>query len=330
MPWAADNVDMRSIVVFWLVLATALLSAVVAADPPRRGRPKRARPPTFDQRTKDTFFEDADQALVGPRPQYGKGGGSPIATSKGNGKVEPATDASGGGYGWSKIISPETIEDEVKSIAKTLGQVITTPQQFAGGANKVANIHFSTLAVMFGIIAEYDGEVRWKKVAPGARTLFAKAGFGSRVSSPEAYNQARNTKQALDELISGGTIQVTAAETKAKWKDEVAYRPPLMQRLKMAHEDRLLPWTANPGEFRKHNEEVLREAEILAALADVISREGYEYADDDTYVDYCKRLKQGGLDLAAAVRQKNADAARKAAGEISKACAACHDGYRSG
>ena len=320
---------MRWTVLIWLVPVAALVSAIVAADPPRRGRPKRARPPTFDQRTKDTFFEDADQALVGPRPEYGKGGGSRAVANSGNGKVEPA-DVPGGGYAWSKIISPETIEDEVKSIAKTLGQVITTPQQFAGGANKVANIHYSTLAVMFGIIAEYDGEVRWKKVAPGARTLFAKAGFGSRVSSPEAYNQARNTKQSLDELISGGTIQAPAAESKAKWKDEVAYRPPLMQRLKMAHEDRLLPWTANPGEFRKHNEEILREAEILAALADVISREGYEYADDDTYLGYCKRLKQAGLDVAAAVRQKNADAARKAAGEISKACAACHDGYRSG
>jgi hypothetical protein len=313
-----------------MLCVSALVSAVFAADPPRSGRPKRARPPTFDQRTKDTFFEDADQALVGPRPKYGAGGKTPAVASSGKGKETSTTDAASGGYGWSKIISPETIEDEVKSIAKTLGQVVTTPQQFAGGANKVANIHFSTLAVLFGIIAEYDGEVRWKKVAPGARSLFAKAGFGSRVSSPEAYNQARNTKQSLDELISGGTIQTPAAETKAKWKDEVAYRPPLMQRLKMAHEDRLLPWTASPGEFRKHGDEVLREAELLAALADVISREGYEYADDDTYLDYCKRLKQGGLDVAAAVRQKNADAARKAAGEISKACAACHDGYRSG
>jgi hypothetical protein len=300
------------------------------AAPPGSARPKRAKPPTFDQRTKDTFFEDADQALVGPRPQYGTGNKS--ATAATSGAKEPATsDAPGGTYAWSKIISPETIEDEVKSIAKTLNQAVATPQQFAGGANKIANVHFSTLAVMFGVIAEYDGEVRWKKIAPGARTLFAKAGFGSRVSSPEAFNQARNTKQALDELISGGTIQAPpAADAKAKWKDEVAYRPPLMQRLKIAHEDRLLLWTANPNEFRKHADEVLREAEVLAALADVISRDGYEYADDDTYVDYCKRLKQGGIDVAAAVRQKNADAARKAAGEISKACAACHDGYRSG
>jgi len=319
---------MRSTSLIALGCVAALLAASILAAPPGGSRPKRARPPTFDQRTKDTFFEDADQALVGPRPQYGGGNKSVAASSAA--KDAATSDAPGGAYGWSKIISAETIEDEVKSIAKTLNPLVTNPQQFAGGANKVANVQFSTLAVMFGVIAEYDGEVRWKKIAPGARTLFAKAGFGSRVSSPEAFNQARNTRQALEELIAGGTIQAPAADAKARWKDEVAYRPPLMQRLKIAHEDRLLPWTANAGEFKKHADEILHEAEILTALADVIAREGYEYAADDTYLAYCKRLKQGGIDVAAAVRQKNADAARKAAGEISKACAACHDGYRSG
>lgn len=308
------------------VLSLLLLATAAWAQPPGKG-PVRARPPRWDERTKGAFFEKVDDALVGPRPAYGAGGGgNSAAPSPAPGVVEPAVD---GTFAWSKLISPETLEDEIKDCHKALGGIVVNPQQYGGGAYLQGNLQFSTLATMFGIIAEYDGEVRWKKLASGARDTFGQAGFGSRVGSIQAFNQAKAAKATLDELVQGSSPKLPAGEAKVVFAKAVAYRPPLMKRLNIAHKDHLSPWTASANEFRGKADAVLREAEIVAALAEVIARDGYEYADNGDYQKHCQDLKAASLAAIQAVKQKNADQARQAVAAMGKSCNACHDGYRS-
>jgi cytochrome c556 len=57
-------------------------------------------------------------------------------------------------------------------------------------------------------------------------------------------------------------------------------------------------------------------------------KEGMDNADDETYLGFSKRLRQGALDIVAGVKLNNYDQARAAAGEISKACSECHEQYR--
>lgn len=287
--------------------------------------PERARPPVWSERSKSAFFDDPREALVGSRPDYGN---RPIA-----GAVTPAgsdgdaSPSAGGVFAWSKIISPDTIEDEVKRIAQGVNEAVVNPQQYAGGGYKAGQDHFSMLAVLMAITAEYDGDARWQRHAIAAREEFAAAGFGSRVGSIQAFNQAKAARQDLADMIAGQTLRGKDGEAKASW-GKVAYRPPLMRRLKLAQVERLNGWTASAGEFKKHTDEILHEAQIVAALAEVITRDGYEYADDDTYLGYCKELKKAALDVVDAVKQNNADNARTAMGAMGKSCTACHDGYR--
>ena len=70
------------------------------------------------------------------------------------------------------------------------------------------------------------------------------------------------------------------------------------------------------------------ESQLVAAIADIIAREGFEFADDDTYTGYARDLKQSATDLAAAADQNNYEQARTAFGKAAKACADCHEGYR--
>jgi hypothetical protein len=312
----------------WSVVAQQPGSKKPAIAKPAGLKPQRAKPPVWDGRSKGAFFEDAKSALVGERPNYGSGPAAGTTDVPMPGDSSSGSDAPPAGvFAWSKIISPEVIEDEVKTIAKGVNESVVNPQQYAGGGYKVGQDHFSMLAVLFAIIGEYDGDVRWKRNAIPAREEFAAAGFGSRVGSIQAFNQAKLAKEDLANMIGGQTIQGKDGEAKAAW-GKVAYRPPLMRRLKIAQEEKLNGWTASAGEFKKHNAEILHEAQLLAALAEVISRDGFEYADDDTYVGHCKDLKKAALDVVDAVKQNNADNARKAMGAVAKTCTACHDGYR--
>lgn len=304
---------------------------VRAQQPPRpkpeRAKPERAKPPVWNDRAKSAFFDDPRQALVGDRPNYGSppaAGAAPDSPSPGGNEPAP----SGSVFAWSKIISPEAIEDEVKTVAKGVDESVVNPQQYAGGGYKAGQDHFSMLAVLFAIVGEYDGDVRWKRHAIAAREEFAAAGFGSRVGSIQAFNQAKLAKEDLANVIAGQTLQGKEGEAKAAW-DKVAYRPPLMRRLKIAQEERLNGWTASAGEFKKRADQILHEAQIVAALAEVITRDGYEFADDDGYVAFCRDLKKSALDVVDAVKQNNPDNARSAMGAMGKSCTACHDDYRS-
>jgi cytochrome c556 len=102
-----------------------------------------------------------------------------------------------------------------------------------------------------------------------------------------------------------------------------------MTRIEKAQQEGLTPALANAGEFKKNSDKILHEAQILAVLGEVITREGYEFADDDTYLGYARELRDHALEIIDAVKQKNYEAARKAGGQIDKACSSCHEGYRS-
>ncbi len=101
-----------------------------------------------------------------------------------------------------------------------------------------------------------------------------------------------------------------------------------MSRFETAQRDRIAPWTADAGVFKKNTLALNHEAELIAALAEVISRPGMENADDEKFRGYAKALQKSALELQRGVNDDNYDAARTAAGTLSKACANCHADFR--
>src|SRR5690606_16074791 len=135
--------------------------------------------------------------------------------------------------------------------------------------------------------------------------------------------------QDLTDLVGGGTpASIKEADPKAVW-DKVTNRPPLMQRMEESFDKRLLPWLASQDAFKENNEKILHEAQLLAAISEVIQREGFEYADDDTYLDFAKQMRDGALGVVEGVKTNNYQKANESSGVISKACSECHEGYRS-
>jgi cytochrome c556 len=295
------------------------------------GGPKRARPPKWSKRDSEVFFTDAREKLIGQRPSAGGHSASP-AVAAGSGTTSGGDNApaasEGGTFAWSNLISSDTIEAEVKLLQKDVSDTVQTPAQFKGGGYKDGRRQFTELAMLLAIIAEYDGDVRWKQSASGMRDLVGRAGMNCKVGTDASFNEAKLRKEDLEKLVRGEAPQVERGEPKTKW-DKVAGRPPLMQRLEKAQQQGVAVWTADQGEFKKNAEKLEREAEILAAIAEVIQREGFEFSDDADYLGYAKQMRDAAKTVAEAARNKNYDQARKASGDISKACSSCHEGYRS-
>lgn len=311
-----------------LLLAVPALSLIAQT----KGKPRiRAQVPKTFPNSEGIFFNDVFQeGIVGTRPDLSKAvantaGGTTTPVPMGGGNDAPAA---AGGFAWSKLISPTSLEDEIKASKKVVDEEVSTPAKFAGNGYKVARKQFSVVAMMFAIIAEYDGEVRWKADAPAARDVFARTASNCKVGTIQVFNEAKQRRTDIEDLLSGSGLKNREGEAKATW-NTVTDRAPLMQRLEVSCQERMQPWLANKGEFSDHSEEMLHEAQLTAVFAEILMKEGMEDADDDDYKAFAQRMLKSSLDIVDAVKSNNYDKASAAMGEINKSCTECHQAYRS-
>jgi hypothetical protein len=313
------------------IVMLAGASSALGQSPSKR----RAAPPKFDAaEVERIFFPDARAHLKGPRPTTVAETNTTNNARSAATNIPTTTDppaTSGGSFVWSKLISTETLANEIKQYPPLLTAELKSPTQFKGGGYRKARNYFSALAATMAIIAQHDGDVRWKNQAAAARELFARAGFNSKSGTDQSFNEAKLRSEDLAALLRGETIAAPSGiEPNPSFNEQVSNRPPLMARLKRAHEERIVVWTSNPEEFKKNLEGVKHEAEIVAALSKIIQHPSYTDADSDSYIQYANAMQTAALELGEAVQQKNAAAARTAAGNISKACNSCHGDFRGG
>jgi cytochrome c556 len=301
--------------------------AMAAALGPTAFAAKRARPPEWSPDVLDAFFADAREKLEGPRPDYelrGTTTGEPASAGGGLSDAKSAPTI----FAWSKLIDADTLESEVKRLSQSLDAAVTTPSEFKGGGYKLARRDFSVLAVLFAVTGQYDGQARWQDDAAGFREVLSRAGYNAKVGTDQTYREASERKQNLTDLVRGSRPQVPNAEVAVADWAQVADRQPLMQRINIAHEERLTKWLADAATFRRNRDDVHHEAQIIAMLAEVIHREGFEFWDDETFAEYAEKLRQAASDVAAAAAADNYNQARDAVNRATNACADCHDGYR--
>jgi hypothetical protein len=297
---------------------TLLPSSTAAAGPPRR-----ARPPKFDKSIQDAFFPDARATLSGSRPNTGKPEPAPAPTTP----EKPAAVA-GSGQGWSKWIAAEALEDEIKAQQQNLAAAVANAGKFKGGEFQEARTELSVLAVAFAIIAEFDGSVRWQRQAAALRDRAARAGLNCKVGTDATFKEVKTLSDDLQLLVRGGSLDLGAATDAQSWTS-IAERAPLMKRIEQAQQQSIAPGTANAKEFERTADRLGHEAQLVAALAEVITREGYEYADDESYLEHARAMQAQAAALRDAASQKSYEQARQAAAALGKACVSCHEGFRS-
>jgi len=269
------------------------------------------------------YFEDLfKEGLVGDRPERmipGKTKSNPI----GGAKNQESNNAE---FAWSKHVSASTIEDEVKSIQNQLALDITTPVKFKSEYAK-SHQSFSILSMVFGIVREYDGDVRWKKDAAAAQASFQKAAANSRVGTIQAYESCKSRNEDLREMVRGGNFAETEKPADTLDWSAVIDRNPIMHRLEVSRQ-KLKELTANQGEFNRGIEYVLHESQMVAAMAQALQRQNMPDYDEDGYTDYTKQMGNVATQAAQACKTQDYESASQAINLIGQACSNCHDEWK--
>ncbi len=306
------------------VVAVALYARGFAAEqaPPMQ----RAKPPVWSQDVLDEFFVDAREQLVGERPAKRS---EAVATNapEGQGNTAAAGVETSGAAPWSQVISGDALAAEVKRIAASLREPLANPAKFKSGGYKTCGGAFNELSVLFAVIAEYDGDVRWKDDAPSLRDALARAARNCKTGTDQTFAEGAELRTQLDDLIRGERLGGKPAPSPETWSDLVN-RPLLMTRMEVALQEGISPALSNARDFSRKAVDVQQEAEVLAMLAAIIDREEFEYWDDENFRQHSGDLRAASRELSRAAAEANYDAARAAAGKASQACSACHEGYR--
>lgn len=317
----------RTVRLLTVLLLAVLIPAGTWAQ--RKGAPaKRVQPPTFKESTvEDYFFKDAFSILQGERPRAGSAPAPLVAAPP----PDPAgATASGGGgkHPWSKIISAEVIEDEIKAVKLAVDQDVTTPGDFKGRGYKLCRRHLTVAAMLFGVIDQFDGRVRWQEGASGLRDVMARTAKNCKVGTTQVYNECKQRKQDLQDAVGGASYQGPPGEAEATWP-QICDRSPLMQRLDIALHGRLEPAVRSAGEFKGNKSQVVHEAQLVAAIGEVLMKESMEDAGDEEYDGFSTILKESGRDIVDGVELDSYEQVRQAVGRINQACTQCHELYKA-
>jgi len=317
----------------WQIAAVLLAGIVPAATalsraPPsdrRSPAPRRtARPPGgWADVTRGAFLDDAFAVLKGERPAFDSTVPPPDPRRS---EARPGEPPPGAALAWSSLVGPDTLTDEIKDMTAVVTAATSTASRFKGGGFDDARDGFSMIALAFGVIAAHDENIRWKQHAGAARDLFARAGFACTAGSDRAFREARARIDDLRRLLDGESPDARPDPDRSSWS-KVAARQPLMKRLQAA-ETAIVAGTAARADFDRDRDRLVREAEIVAMIGEVIRQPDFEYHDDETYSGHAATMRDAAVRLREACRRQDHAAARSAAADLKTSCDACHGEYR--
>lgn len=310
-------------------LAAILFAAMLylAGETATCDEPRAPAPEFSAADTRSVFFDDLSEAIVGERPPLNS-----LQTTK---LRQPSTvsresredtGATEGGSGWPEWVSATSLEDEVKRVRLQFERSVTTPGAFASGGFQDARRELSILAMLFAVIHEFEGEVRWKEEAAAARDLMARTALNSKAGSTQVYNEAKLRQQDLQDLVSGSGLSGREGGGENDWA-MIVDRSPMMQYAEQLL-DRLEQNSRDESTVKENLAVLRRDAEMLAILGIVLQSEGMDDAGDEDYDELSQNMAQSASLVAAAINRGDTAAVRRGVGSVSQTCSECHDSYR--
>ncbi len=310
------------LVAFVLLVPISLSLCIV----PVLAAERRAPAPTFSSDSfRGVFFSDSSQAIRGTRPRLGAE--QVAAAGVKSGVAAGTATTAGAASGFSAIISPATLEDEIKRLRLELDAVVTTPTAFQSGGFQDARVSLTILASLFAIVTEHNGDVRWKKDAAPARDLLARTALNCKSGSGQVYNEVKQRKNDLEDLVSGTGLPERQAEPENDWS-VIADRVPLMTYIESIIEGPLKSGTRDEAAVKAEGDRVRRAAELIASVGEILAKPGLADSDDAEYVNLCRQMTSTAGSITLALDQGDATAVGRAVGAVSQTCAKCHEGYR--
>lgn len=290
-----------------LMLVTLGLANWLGADDRTSPADARAR---FNAIPLDVTFPDAE-ALIAERA------------------AQSGADAAGSRVDWSKLVPVETIKNEVALESTLLKDATKNPGFFKSSGAKSAETHFSMMAAMFHMGTRYGAETPWdKQNLTALRDLTADAYQKAVFADDDAYAAAQQSLKEVDNWLTSGKTAAEPAGNDPAWSDEVLPFYAIMRRMETAQRTKLQPWTASQNDFVAKKDEIIHEANVLAALAQIMMDESYPLAGEGDYQNWAKTFRDNALGIAEATKAGDFEKASDFYRDNNVQCDSCHGVYR--
>lgn len=308
----------------WLIIASV---GIVSLLPHVRADERRAPVPKVDpEKMKEIFFVDINDAFRGEAPTLSSVRASTATSATAAAAPAASKPTLTGNDVWPSLVSPQSLEDEIKRVKLHFDSVVTTPGAFNSGGYLEARLDLTVLASLFAVINEYSGDVRWKDQAAAARDLISRTAFNCKAGSTQVYNEAKLRKGDLQDLVAGSGLSSKDAEEDTDWSS-IADRSPLMEYAELLIEA-LEDGARDEGTIKKEKDLVKRNSELLALLGEILVQEGMDESDDEDYAALSRDMANDAKNATAALGRGDFEAVRLGVSKIRQKCDACHEQYR--
>ncbi|MCA9100876.1 MAG: cytochrome c [Planctomycetales bacterium] len=297
----------------------------------RTAAPRRyAEPPQFDRRIRDVFYPDAREVL-GELPDAPAVAASPAASSTPNPPAartrssNPHNTATSG-TAWSELITSAALEGAVKQVNQRLARTLARPGGFKRpDAFRQVKGDFALLALLLGIVADYDGDVRWQDRAAAVRDSVARADWAE--ATDEAYADANRRHELLAAMLRGDNLGLPAPEATPRWSD-LAARRLLMASTQATLDDSIAKELDARRLTPTAQASLAADAQLVALTARVFADESYEFGDDESFREFAQAAEARAGALRRAVEAGELPQAREALVQLRHSCEECHESYR--
>ena len=278
----------------------------------------------------DVFFDDplavvSDSSKVAPAP----GATQPVKPAETPSSPTPTTTTTAGGAAdWQTFIPMEQLQEETKRIRNHLTGALQSQGTYNGNYQEL-QADGAMIAAVAGIVSQHSEDVSWK---PNSRFV---RDFGLELTeSSKALGKADYTKSqaAADKIIAvlDGNLPADAGDpAPARPFGETANRWGLMKRIEKANE-----WLRSEinteSKFKSEIEKVQKEATWIAVLGTVVTDPSYDYADEEDYKAFAKKLIDGANEAAAAAKDQSYPKFTEGINKVQKVCSECHTSYGNG
>lgn len=248
-------------------------------------------------------------------------------------KPAPSTAAApaagkGGGIAWQTMLPMEELQSEVKSIRNSLTKTMANQGTFNQNFKPISQ-DGAELAALAGIVLEHPEAVGWKDKAQYVRDFSAQVSQSAVGLGKENFDKTKAAFQKLSSVLDGSIPADAGDVPETRPFNEAASRKGLMKRIERA-KDWLKQDVNSEAKFKSKSSEIQHEAGVLAALATVITTNGYEYHENDDYQQFAKSLIDGAKEAAAASKDESYDKFQQAVDKVNKSCTDCHGSYGNG
>ena len=227
---------------------------------------------------------------------------------------------------WTEILPLPILIDETKRIRNRLSENLQTVGTYNKSINAIS-LDGAMMTALGAIATVHPDDDDWKSRAKFVRDLGYEIYMAADGTGRTAYTATEEPYLKLITALDGGTVNDVEAEEVVDFAD-VVYVSDIMKRIDASVND-LKANINTESRLKEDSEKTEQELRVLAALATIMSSDGYDSADSELYQKLTDKFVNGALSSVQAVKTENYDGFREGLNQMQSTCAECHQQFRS-